>query len=146
MRKKKIIVKPVYVRLGTVKIDEVLDFVPIGKNSKLPSKKDFFKKSIKLTSHRYKVYATKGIQCAHCGIIGLYFALEQSAAQKTNKYHFNLYAVDQQGNEVMLTVDHIIPKAKGGSDTLDNKQCLCFKCNNKKGDKLPPTAVVEQKT
>ena len=32
-----------------------------------------------------------------------------------------------------LTVDHIIPTAKGGQDTQDNKQLLCFHCNITKG-------------
>lgn len=32
-----------------------------------------------------------------------------------------------------LTVDHVIPTAKGGQDTQDNKQLLCFHCNVTKG-------------
>ena len=33
-------------------------------------------------------------------------------------------------------IDHIVPLAKGGADTYDNVQCLCRKCNQKKGDKM----------
>ena len=32
-----------------------------------------------------------------------------------------------------LTVDHIVPQSKGGSDHLDNLQLLCGACNSKKG-------------
>ena len=32
-----------------------------------------------------------------------------------------------------LTVDHVIPQAKGGSDHLDNLQLLCGACNSTKG-------------
>ena len=32
-----------------------------------------------------------------------------------------------------MTIDHIIPTAKGGMDTQDNKQLLCFHCNTVKG-------------
>lgn len=145
-KKKKVKVQPVYRRLGTVGIDEVLDFVPLEKDSSLSGRKEFFGENVKLTSHRYKTYATKGTICAQCGLKGTFFALEQSIAQKTKKYHFNLYAINRRGEEVMMTVDHIIPKAKGGPDTLDNKQCMCFNCNNKKGDKLPKSDIVTQTT
>lgn len=33
------------------------------------------------------------------------------------------------------TVDHIIPKSKGGKATLKNLVCACFECNNSKGNK-----------
>ena len=42
------------------------------------------------------------------------------------------------GCEVMfpfrnMTVDHVVPQSKGGSDHLDNLQLLCGACNSKKG-------------
>ncbi len=33
-----------------------------------------------------------------------------------------------------LTIDHIIPKSKGGHTTWDNVVTCCKRCNNKKGD------------
>ena len=38
------------------------------------------------------------------------------------------------GEKVCFEVDHIIPVAKGGSDTLDNLQTLCKDCNLNKFD------------
>ena len=35
-----------------------------------------------------------------------------------------------------LTLDHVIPKSKGGTDTWDNLVVACSSCNTKKGDKL----------
>jgi len=35
-----------------------------------------------------------------------------------------------------LTIDHIIPKAKGGKSTFENTVAACKPCNNKKGSKL----------
>ncbi len=34
-----------------------------------------------------------------------------------------------------MTVDHIIPKTRGGKDEWTNLVCACVKCNNKKGDR-----------
>ena len=39
-----------------------------------------------------------------------------------------------------LTVDHVIPKSKGGDDTWENLTTACIRCNNKKGDKTPDEA------
>jgi len=36
-----------------------------------------------------------------------------------------------------LTMDHIIPKSKGGKDDWTNVVASCFDCNNKKADHMP---------
>jgi len=40
------------------------------------------------------------------------------------------------GPGVRLEVDHVIPVAQGGTDSLDNLQTLCFECNRGKRDSL----------
>ncbi len=39
-----------------------------------------------------------------------------------------------------LTVDHVIPRSKGGSSTWDNIVTCCAPCNRRKGDRLPKQA------
>lgn len=38
------------------------------------------------------------------------------------------------GNDKDLTIDHVIPRSKGGRDTWDNLATACSPCNSKKGD------------
>jgi 5-methylcytosine-specific restriction endonuclease McrA len=42
-----------------------------------------------------------------------------------------------------LTVDHIIPKQKGGPDSWENLVCACVRCNNFKGNRTPEQAGME---
>lgn len=39
-----------------------------------------------------------------------------------------------------LTIDHIVPKSRGGRDTWTNTACACSVCNHRKGDRLPHEA------
>ena len=42
------------------------------------------------------------------------------------------------GNERRnLTVDHVVPRSKGGSSSWDNIVTCCAPCNRRKGDRLP---------
>lgn len=45
--------------------------------------------------------------------------------------------------DLPLTVDHIIPKARGGADVWENLVAACLKCNNKKGNRTPEEAEME---
>lgn len=39
-----------------------------------------------------------------------------------------------------LTIDHIVPRSRGGADTWDNVTAACLKCNVKKGNRTPREA------
>jgi hypothetical protein len=47
--------------------------------------------------------------------------------------HFNLYGIRDR-EPIILTKDHIIPRAKGGTNLLDNLQPMCYDCNQTKKD------------
>lgn len=36
-----------------------------------------------------------------------------------------------------LTIDHIVPRVRGGTNDPENLQVLCRSCNSKKGDRMP---------
>jgi 5-methylcytosine-specific restriction endonuclease McrA len=43
-------------------------------------------------------------------------------------------------SDLPLTIDHIIPRARGGQDSWENLVCACVVCNNKKSDRTPEEA------
>ncbi|WP_429216421.1 HNH endonuclease [Kitasatospora sp. MAP12-9] len=48
-----------------------------------------------------------------------------------NGYQVDIHYVDT----TQLTVDHIVPKARGGTDDRSNLQVLCRACNSRKRDR-----------
>jgi 5-methylcytosine-specific restriction endonuclease McrA len=47
------------------------------------------------------------------------------------------------GSRQQLTVDHVIPRSKGGPSTWDNIVAACAPCNRRKGDSLPLQAGMQ---
>jgi len=47
------------------------------------------------------------------------------------------------GDTVDLTLDHVVPKAKGGKSTWMNLITACKRCNTRKGDLVPEEAGLE---
>jgi 5-methylcytosine-specific restriction endonuclease McrA len=39
-----------------------------------------------------------------------------------------------------FTVDHVIPRSRGGKDQWTNTACACYSCNHRKGNRLPHEA------
>lgn len=51
------------------------------------------------------------------------------------------------GSKKDLTIDHVIPRSKGGQDTWENLVACCTKCNLKKGNRLlSETNMILKKT
>lgn len=48
-------------------------------------------------------------------------------------------------SDLALTLDHVIPRSKGGDDSWENLVTACVKCNNKKGDRTPEDAGMAMK-
>lgn len=95
---------------------------------------DFFGYRLKTQSDRYDCFRTSGIVCKECGLEAEYLALEKFPCNES--YHFNLYGTDSNGEEMLFTKDHIIPKSKGGANHISNYRTLCALCNFTKGDQL----------
>ena len=44
------------------------------------------------------------------------------------------------GSRDRLTVDHVLPKSRGGRDSWENLVAACTPCNNRKGNRTPEEA------
>ena len=71
---------------------------------------------------RMGVFHRDGFTCIYCGI----------------------QPGDQQKGVVMtsrdFTLDHILPKSRGGRNSWGNTACACARCNQRKGDRTPHEA------
>ena len=47
--------------------------------------------------------------------------------------------------ERMMTVDHVVPRSKGGASTWENLVCACMRCNNRKNNRSPEHANMRLK-
>lgn len=124
-----------YIRKGIYSINDVLDKVIFDIPNKCKeSEVEFDGDLIYMNSHRYQTFKRNGIKCVCCGLEGKYFAKERDI--NCLKFHFNLYGLNDNGEEVMLTKDHIIPKSKSGVNHISNYQTMCCKCNKIKGNNI----------
>lgn len=87
---------------------------------------------------RLRVFAEKGCTCVECGVVGTILALGKD---RGGSLHLDVYTADFYP----LTVDHIQPKSKGGSDHIDNLQPMCCLCNWSKGNGDRPATLGRRK-
>lgn len=65
-----------------------------------------------------------------------YEKLSQNKPSRSLIYKRDGHKCQYCGSTKELTIDHIIPRSRGGEDTWENLVVACMPCNTKKGDKL----------
>lgn len=94
---------------------------------KLPIKElDYYGK---IQHRRLKIFHIQGTKCVACNRIGTKLLINKSPY---GTVHADIFTDD----DVMMTIDHIIPKSKGGTWDIDNLQIMCTECNVKKGNTI----------
>lgn len=111
-------------------VDDIKQFIPTIGNY-LEVMVDGQMRSFYLNSPRLRLLHKSNI-CAHCGVEGTW-----KVTHVYGRYTLDCCTEDGQ----LLTIDHIIPKCKGGANTEENYQTLCRDCNTRKGGKYESELV-----
>jgi 5-methylcytosine-specific restriction endonuclease McrA len=82
-------------------------------------------------SHRVRMHARR-VKISENG--GNFTKAEWRALCK--KHGNKCLACGEPGNHKTLTIDHVIPVSKGGSNDISNIQPLCLVCNSSKKDQI----------
>ncbi len=113
------------IRLENFTITEVFEWIENN-----PKRIYWETRNYNINTRRAKVFHKKGLICVNCGVEGMFFALEKD---KGGGIHLDLYGlIDEE--EVLITIDHIVPKSKGGVNKIINFQTMCKLCNEQKAD------------
>jgi len=87
---------------------------------------------------RWKVFKQKGFACIYCGLIGTHAVLweEENWVADVIQGHCDLVHIGEDGKRILLTLDHFVPRSKGGSNRIENLYPACYICNHVKKDKI----------
>ena len=66
----------------------------------------------------------------------VYFPYKKVTLSRFNIYRRDDYKCLYCGSKDSLTLDHIVPRSKGGKNSWTNLATCCMKCNITKGDRF----------
>lgn len=117
------------VRIRAYSVDQIFDFIGQNKSEAYYVDDDGNRCKLK----RARIFHEIGLCCAEpgCALTGTFFALER---WPDGDMHFDLFAVDGFGDDVLMTVDHLYPKSRGGKSSVSNYRPMCRVHNELKAD------------
>ncbi len=65
---------------------------------------------------------------------------KEISLSRRNLMHRDNYMCQYCGKRSELTIDHVLPRSRGGKDTWDNVVVACLRCNVTKGNRTPKEA------
>ena len=87
------------------------------------------------------MFAVKGVTCVSCGITADHF--KKIWGNPEDNPHFTPFATDAEGNEIMITRDHIIPRSWGGENSVENTEPMCSPCNHQKDNEMEEKLILQ---
>ncbi len=88
-------------------------------------------RKISLRNKKYRVLATYDATCQMCGLKPTEFEFKKKPKGKNILFFYGI----KNGRRTEMTIDHIVPSSKGGSNIHHNLTVLCSHCNMTKSDK-----------
>ncbi len=104
-----------------------------------PKRLELYEKEVTINSLRLTCFKEKGLTCVKCGIEAksLYLVEELRNGYTKIPHSIQAFAINEDGQRVLMTIDHIVPKSKGGSrESLTNVQPMCSYCNTEKDNSI----------
>lgn len=93
---------------------------------------------LNVSIRRMECFAVYGTGCVSClRHKGNVILVEE---WPNGQIHVDLYQKNPDGTKVLMNIDHVIPKSKGGKNDITNYQPMCQPCNSKKGNKIDQVA------
>ena len=98
------------------RLDQIEDYIQVGEYYIPKTIKLTYEKAIpelELPFSRENIFIRDGFTCQYCG----------------EEFHYD-----------ELTLDHVLPKSRGGETSWENIVACCKNCNQKKSDRMPEEA------
>lgn len=122
--------------------------IEVGNRTKVPLMVD--DEELFFYAKRIKQFRELGTVCWGCNLPASYFKVEiplhmyhryeearmQGRQMACNVNLYGLEEVNGENREILFTLDHVVPKSKGGDNSMANMQTLCRRCNLAKADKI----------
>lgn len=117
--------------IGEFTIEEIFPLIEHNKDVVLMGYK------VHTFTNKMKIFK-RSQRCSYCGRIGTVFSLDVQVEKgiEHSVAYLTLCRISSSGKLHPMTVDHIIPKAVGGPNDLDNLQTMCKCCNKSKTDRV----------
>ena len=125
--------KQIYDRSGVLPIKQVMPYIEKHFHDQGKFRIYIGEHFVKVLSLRMRTFLKKGTICPCCNLAAKHFAVERTNGT-SEEYHLNLYGISAEGEEVIFTHDHILARARGGLDNLENARTMCGPCNWSKGE------------